>query len=193
MRGARKESKRSFRSGVISVYLKYISLSPTANSRYLFRLFSSKNLLPIFCAFVYFCSKHRLRVLSIRCRYMKSSIYFTRELSKRIFEEIISYHSGTTYYNQTITPTAHSVLIRKTCAASTSANFSKTNTEFCGDNFNFSLVEQGYSGKICSAKNFVSTCVNLNKKKLSPTKLIPWVRISYSHWWSHSCRNHYLE
>ena len=107
-------------------------------------------------------------MLSIRRRYLKSLSYFTRELSKRIFEGIIAHHSGTTHYNQTITPTAPSVLIRKTCIVSTSANFSKINTGFCGDNFKFSLEEQGYSDKICSVKNFVSTSVNLNKNKLSP-------------------------
>ena len=112
-------------------------------------------------------------MLNVGRRYLKSLSYFTRELSKRIFEGIISHHSRITHYNQTITLTAHSVLIRKTTVVSTSANFSKINTEFCGDNFEFSLVEQEYSGKICLAKNFVSTGVNLNKNKFSPKKLIP--------------------
>ena len=133
-----------------------------------------------------FCSMQRLRVRSIRRRYLQSSSYFTRELPKRIFEGIISHHSGTTHYNQTKTPTPQSVLIRKTSVVSTSATFSKINTEFCGENVKFSLVKQGYSGKICSVKNFVSSSVNLNQNKWSPKKIIPWVRISKSHKWSHS-------
>ena len=56
-----------------------------------------------------------------------------------------------------MTPTVPSVLIRKTYVVSTSANFFQINTEFCGDNFKFSLVKQGYSTKICSVKNFVFT------------------------------------
>ena len=110
-------------------------------------------------------------MLGIGRRFLKSLSYFTKELSKRIFEGMISHHSGTTHYNQAITPTAHSLLIRKTSVVATSANFSEINPEFCGDNFKFSLVEQGYFGKICSVKNVVSTSVILNKNKLSPKKI----------------------
>ena len=88
-------------------------------------------------------------MLSIRGRYLKASSYFTKEHLERIFEGIISHHSGTTHYIQTMTPTAHSDLIRKAYVVYTSANFSEINTEFCGDKLKFSLVEQGYSGKIC--------------------------------------------
>ena len=61
---------------------------------------------------------------------LKTSRYFMKKLSKRIFKEIISHHSGTAYYNQATTPIATLVLIRKTCVVSTSVNFSKINTEF---------------------------------------------------------------
>ena len=96
-------------------------------------------------------------MLSIRRHYLKSSSFSSRELSKRIFEGILSHHSGTTHYTQTMTPTVPSALIRKTYVVSTSSNFSEINTGLCGDNFKFSLVEQGYSSKICSVKNFVFT------------------------------------
>ena len=89
-----------------------------------------------------------------------------------MFEGIISHHSGTTHYNHATTPTAFLVLIRKTSLFSTCVNFSEIDTEFCGDNFKFSLVEQGYSGNIFSVKKIVSTSVHLSKNKLSPKKLI---------------------
>ena len=136
-----------------SLYHPRLTLVPYCSYLYLLRLFKK--------SFTHFLCL-RLLLLKAKATSAEEPKLLREELSKRIFERIISHHSGTSHYNQAITPTPHSGLIRKTSVVSTSANFSEINTEFCGENLKFSLVEQGYSGKICSVKNFVCTSVNLN-------------------------------
>ena len=154
---------------IISSSLCHPRLTLVPYYSYLLCLFSSKNLLPIFCAFVCFYSKLRLRVLCIRRRYLKSSSYFTREVLKTIFEGILSHKSGTTHYNQTITPTAHSVVIRKSALSPPEQIFPKLTLSFVL----IILISHRWSrgrynsSKICSVINFVSTRGNLNKNKIT--------------------------